>query len=251
MHVTSERTEFAMGDPILVEVVYRNEGKETLEIGEPHVLRFYDCFEVRDALGAKAANPYLDVDNPSYDGPVTMHKLPPGGTVTLRKYVNECAVFEKPGEYSVAARGYRGGTPLKIRILPAPDRTARDKAVTELHELWRDPKRRELEEYARWRPYVTDANGMTDALRLLAFRRDPELLSFWIDRLGDRRRSAFVLEALAGLPDRPAVLKALEARLERGVDDRTLTAYVLLAVPGDDKDAFARRKEIRDRYERK
>jgi hypothetical protein len=262
VELRAERTEFAVGDPILVEIVYRNDGKETCEIWEPHVLRFYRCFEVRDATGAEVPNPYAEVDSPCYDGRVTMHKLPPGGTVTLRNYVNECAAFDKPGEYVVTASGgvsmlhglSRGSgcpsRPLKVKILPAPEKKVRDKVVADLKALWQNPKLLSREEYAPYRPYITEMNGSTDALRLLAFRREQDLLPFWIERLGDRR-SAFAAEALAGLPDRAAVLKALEERLGRGVDGNVLAVYVLLAAPGTDKDAFARRKEIRERYEGK
>jgi hypothetical protein len=250
VELRAERTEFALGDPILVDVVYRNDGKEAWEIDEPHVLRFYRCFDVRDAAGAEVPNPYTAVESPCYDGPVTTHKLPPGGTVTLRKYVNECAAVDKPGEYVVLNRGFRS-KPLKIKIGPAPDKRTRTVTAAELKALWQAPRLREREEYARYRPYVTEHNGATDALRLLAFRREQELLPFWIERLGDGPKSAFVAEALAGLPDRAAVLKALEERLGRSVEANVLTVYVLLAVPDTDKDAFARRKEIRERYERK
>ncbi len=242
--------EFALGDPILLDVVYRNDGTETREIAEPHMLRFYRCFEVRDATGAEVPNPYAAVESPAYDGPVTRNKLPPGGTVMLRKYVNECAALEKPGEYVVLSRGFRCPKPLKIKIGPAPDERTRAVTAAELKALWQAPRLREREEYARYRPYVTEHNGATDALRLLAFRREQELLPFWIERLGDRR-SAFAREALAGLPDRAAVLKALEGRLDRAVDGDVLSVYVCLAVPGSDRDAAARRKEIRERYEGK
>lgn len=265
VEVRSERTEFALGDPILVDLVYRNEGKGTWEIWEGHVLQFYDDFEVRDALGAKVPNPYDDVEPGVYDGPVTMHKLTPGGNVTVRKYVNECVAFEKPGEYSVAAReeiwgrhrdesrcDYRCATkPLKIKILPAPDKKTRDEAARDLKRLWCDPELRDREEYARYRPHITEDNGKTDALHILAFRRDQELLPFWLALVGNHD-APFVWEALAGLPDRPAVLKALEERLARGERERFLSLYTRLAVPKTDdvewKDVYARRSEIEKRY---
>ena len=254
VEISAERTEFALGDPILVDVVFRNEGEGTAEIEESHRLRFRNAFEVRDALGVMVPNPYLDLDTPNYDGKSTVHKLRPGTTISFPMYVNECAAFEKPGEYVVTAR--RPSKPLKIRVLPAPDKKDRDRAVADLMALWRNPKLRECEEYARYRPYITEHNGSTDALRLLAFLREPELLPFWIEGIEvtgkrTRFRSAFAPEALAGLPDRAAVLKALEARLDRSADPNVLTTYVLLAVPESVENAFARRKEIRDRYEDK
>lgn len=267
VEVRSERTEFAIGDPILVDVVFRNEGEKTWELWEPLVLRFYDPFDVRDADGAKVPNPFAAIERCTYDGPVRSYKLPPGGTVTLKKYVNESAAFDKPGEYVVTFRtgvsDADGGAssefrcpskPLKIRILPAP-RKERDTVIADLKALSRDPwgKLRAREEYARYRPYVTKMSGETDALRLLAFLREQDLLPFWTERLTDSDRSAFAPEALAGLPDRAAVLKALEERLERG--ERVLWLYAYLAVPKTDdldwKEVDARRDEIRKRYEKR
>jgi len=265
VELRAEATEFAIGDPILLGVVYRNEGKGTWEIEEPHVLKFYDAFEVRDGEGKKAPNPYADVEPGIYDGPVSMHRLPPGGTVTVRKYLNECVVFEKPGEYVVTARDEIMGPPregtrcdyrcqtkqLKIRILPAPEKEIRDVVVSDLKRLWCDPTLRDREEYARYRPYVTEDNGKTDALRLLAFRREQEQLPLWIALVGNDE-AAFVDEALAGLPDRAAVLKVIEERLAAGEHKRFLWLYTCLAAPKTDdltwEEVFARRTKIAERY---
>lgn len=264
VEVRAETAEFALGDPIRLALVYRNAGQGAWEIEEPLVLRFYDAFEVCDARGRLVRNPYADVEPGDYDGPVNMHQLPPGGTVTIWKYLNECVAFEEPGEYVVTARDeiygppraesrcdYRcQSRPLRIRILPAPEKKVRDRVVADLKRLWEAPELRERPEYARYRPYVTEANGRTDALRLLAFRREQTLLPFWIARARDQ--AAFANEALAGLPDRAAVLAAIEARLAAGEHRRFLWPYTCLAVPKTDdvtwEEVGARRQEIRDRY---
>jgi len=271
VELRAERTEFALGDPVLVDVTYRNGGQEAWEAWEPLGCGFQDDFEVHDARGAKVPNPFADLDYGGYDGPIEIHKLPPGGTVTVRRYVNGSAAFEKPGEYVVTARaevwgGLQNGVitknprcksgSLRIRILPAPDKKTRDAIVADLKALSHDTwgKLREQAEYQRYRPYVTESNCAHDALRLLAFRRDQELLPFWIGLFG-RDGGAYAEEALAGLPDRAAVLKALEDRLAQGERDDVLRLYTCLAAPRTDNNEWqgvqARREEIRKRYERK
>jgi len=265
--ITSDKTEFAIGDPILLDIVYRNDGKETWEVEEFPWLRFDVEFDVRDAEGKRVPNPYdeLESSGPDYFTTLT-HTLRPGNTVTVRKYLNECVTFERPGEYVVLARAGndssylessqstrlsephdKGGRvhrcvskPLKIKILPERDRKTRDAIASDLKRLHDDPELRKREEYAHYRPYLTEDKGKSDALRLLVFRRDQELLPLWLGLLGDGaagdekgvyRRIDLVWEGLAGLPDRAAVLKALEERLKGPQRNRCLVLYIALAVP--------------------
>jgi hypothetical protein len=277
VELSPERTEFALGDPILLDIVHRNDGKETWEVGDPEVLQFYDLFEVTDTDGKKVPNPYDDIEPRAYNGPVTMHKLLPGATVTIRKYLNECVAFEKPGEYVVTARAGNSGEsiwtgsisgpprkdnhndyrckskPLKIKILPAAKKEC-EAAARDLKRLWCAPELRVQEEYARYQSHITEDNGKTDALHLLAFRRDQELLPFWLALAGNSD-AAFVAEALAGLPDRAAVVKALEERIAKGEREQFLWLYVCLAVPKTDdvdwKNVYERRTELEKRYAEK
>jgi hypothetical protein len=96
----AERTEFALGDPILVDLTYKNDGQEKWQVVVPLVCGFYNDFEARDAKGARVPNPFGDVEYGGYDGTIDIHDLPPGGTVTVRKFVNSSVAFEKPGATS-------------------------------------------------------------------------------------------------------------------------------------------------------
>jgi len=270
VEVASEKTEFAIGDPILLDIVYRNDGKETWEVEEKSAPVFCNEFYVRDAKGTTMPNPYDDVESsgPSFFSTRT-HTLRPGATVIIRKYLNECVAFERPGEYVVAARagndhleslwntrllepGSRQrerrcpSKPLKVKILSAPDKKVRDATTSDIKCLWGHPELSKREEYARYRPYMTDDNGKSDALRLLVFRRDQELLPFWLELLGNDR-VPFVWEGLAGLPDREAVVKATEERVNGPQRDRYLMLHVALAVP---KTEDADWKEVNTRRDR-
>jgi hypothetical protein len=163
--ITSDKTEFAIGDRSS-SIVYRNDGR--LEI-EGFWLRFDVEFDVRDAEGKRVPNPYdeLESSGPNYFTTLT-HTLRPGGTVTVRKYLNECVAFERPGEYVVLARAGndsnylessqstrlsephdKGGRvhrcaskPLKIKVLPERDKKIRDAITSDLKRLHDDPELR-------------------------------------------------------------------------------------------------------------
>lgn len=241
-----EKAEYELDDLIIISVRYRNVGNETYSFVEHHRGGFQHEFAVTDADGRRLPNPYTNlrtVQGGSFMS--STHVLEPGKTLVLKKTLNQCVHFEKPGTYTVTRTeslypGRRGwpndvdercravGTPLTLKIKNKCDLERRQQDIERLVQAyWAGAgfpggMARTAERFG----------GRLDVIRRLVFYNEPKLLPFFLDALEKEDVNRFIEAGLQALPDRAAVLKALEERLdhpEKYQVHRLLRTYCYLA----------------------
>jgi TPR repeat protein len=225
----TEKAEYDQDDLIVIAVRYRNVGKDTYSFTENYTGGFHVPFTVKDDKGRLLPNPYEEASYRVRGGSFLTGTqiLEPGKTVVVKRTLNQCVHFEKPGTYSVSTSeyvylggdgGWRGGmaplsaeaSPLILKVRTA-DREKRQKDIDRLVRAYRDgtsyPK-----EMAR--PAEEFPGNSLNILRRLVFFNEPKLLPVLLDALERGDNADFAETGLRALADRAAVLKALEERLD-------------------------------------
>ena len=224
----SEKAEYEQDDLIVIAIHYRNMGKRSYSFSESHTGGFHIPFVVKDEKGRRLANPY---EEPPYsfggfDGMISTHVLEPGKTLVIKKTLNQCVHFDKPGTYTVdreesvflgkdggwkdqKARRTAKAKPLVLKVR-ASDPEKRQKDIDCLVQAIREHKN-----YPEGMALPAEEfGGRLDSLRRLVFYNEPKLLPLLLDELERQYGADFAETGLRALPDRPAILKALEERLE-------------------------------------
>jgi len=246
----SEKAEYDLDDLIVIAIHYRNVGKETYSFTESHSGEFQVPFVVRDEKGRRLPNPY---EEPPFTFRAvsfmsSTHVLEPGKTKVIKKTLNQCVHFEKPGTYSVSrgewvylgkdggwkdqkARRSVEGKPLVLKVR-AGDSEKRQKDIDRLVKALREDK--------NFPEGMTSSaeifGGRLDILRRLVFYNEPKLLPVLLDALEWQVNNGFPENGLRALPDRAAVLKALEERLDHPERYNTLDLlYPYIRLSGMDQ----------------
>ena len=221
-----EKAEYELDELIVLTIRYRNVGTETYSFEDHHTGGFRDEFAVANAEKQRLPNPYTDRRTFQCGSFMSsIHVLEPGKTVVLKKTLNQCVHFEKPGTYIVTRGAYvnpgkdgqRGdgkerreveGTPLTLKVRRS-NIEKRQREIERLVQAYREdtgiPKEM---------TYPAEVFGQLDVMRRLVFYSEPKLLPFFLDALEKDDVNRFIEAGLQALPDRAAVLKAIEERLE-------------------------------------
>jgi TPR repeat protein len=222
----TERKEYQVDDLVVVRVCYRNVGKQSYSITSGASGGF-DCpFEVRDKQGKKLPYPFKDPSDIRFSlggGLFSTQVLGPGQRLVQQHTLSSCAHIDRPGTYTITAEWeiplvstskseeYRRviSRPLRLRFR-AFDAHRRQETMDRLVEAYRAgtgiPE-------GMARPAEQFPGSEADVLRLLAFYCEPRLIPFFLDVL-ERSGHPFAERALWGMPDRAALIRAYEERLE-------------------------------------
>jgi len=230
-----EKAEYELDELIVIAIQYRNVGKETYSFKEGHTGGFHYAFSVADEAGRGLPNPYAD-RRTFFGGSFmsSIHVLEPGQKLVIKKTLNQGVHIEKPGTYTISTgewvgRGKGGahgdgieklevkGKPITLKLRPAdPEKRQRDidRLVQAYHDGKAFPEGLSLP--------AEHFGGRLDILRRLVFYNEPKLLPFFLDALELDHGKVLAEAGLSALPDRPAILKALEGRLDHPEKYRTL-----------------------------
>jgi TPR repeat protein len=251
----AERTQYDLDDLIVIAIRYRNVGTQPYSFTEDHTGGFHTPFSVTGAGGRGLPNPFGKPEGwfGFVNGLMSTHVIEPGKTVVLKKTLNQCVYFERPGTYRIeggnyVCQGKDGGLralnenpeekqpayfqptvkPLTLTMRKGDPRK-RQEAIDALVRAYREDKEypaglaRPAEQYG----------GRTDIVQRLVFYREPKLLPFFLSVLEDGDVNGLAETGLRALPGRAAVLKALEERLDHPETYRTLDlVYPYLRLKG-------------------
>ena len=225
----TEKAEYELDEIVIIAIRHRNVGEEPYSFHESHNGGFHDLFSVKDEQGREVRNPFAkppSIYSVDFGGLMSHHVLEPGKTLVLRKTLNQCVHFEKPGVYTVSTGE---GKPLTLKVRSCdPEKRKRD--IENLVQAYR--KNQDFPAGLK-RPEER-FGGRLDILRRLVFYNEPQLLPFFLDALEQDEGRNFCETGLRALPDQVAVLKTFEERLEHPEKYNTLdllTTYQRLASP--------------------
>jgi hypothetical protein len=224
-----DKDEYDLDDIIIIAIHYRNVGKETYSFTESHTGGFHVPFDVKDEKGQYVPNPYQEPPRIRFfSGVSSTQVLRPGKTLVIKKTLNQCVHFRAAGTYTVSTSHYVHQGEKADWGKPEARRVAQAKPLV-LKVRHSDPTKKRQEDIARlvkafrgnreFPPGMTPpaesfASGL-DILRRLVFYNEAGLLPVFLDALELEQGSDFAETGLRALPDRAAVLQALEERLEQ------------------------------------
>jgi TPR repeat protein len=267
-----DQAEYALDDLVVIAVRYRNVGKEPYSFMEGHTGAFRVPFSVKDERAMDLPNPYRD-PAPFQAGSfmLSTHVLEPGQPLVIERTLNQCVHFERPGTYTVGtsetvylgkggwSRDWKAvrrveGKPIIVKVRDS-DPEKRQKDIDTLVQAYRQEKGFPAGMTRPPEHFDTDVN----ILRRLVFYHEPKLLPFFLDVLERDRGGECPETGLRVLPDRAAVLQALEERLEhpeKYCTPELLHSYLRLAGLAYDDwfgepdrlDNWKRAEELRQRH---
>ena len=101
IHAQLEPAQAAIGQPVMVHLVYENQGKDTYWFDEDHLGWFHHSCTVTDADHKVLSDPFERTGLVTINGPFSIHRLAPNDKITVARLLNECVVFSKPGDYTI------------------------------------------------------------------------------------------------------------------------------------------------------
>ena len=224
INVRPDKDEFEVDEPMLIHVVWRNVGKLPYSWTASHSGGLRRHFWVTDAKGRELPFPFQQPMRRvlSVGGLSSRPVLMPGEEKAFKYLLNQSAHIDQPGSYSIdtwgsVVRGEKGeGDWLSVKVVPAKITV---KAA--------DPKRRREDILELMRAYANDRGvperfpaddqrygGKLDLVRYLAFYREPQLINFFLDVIEHEDVNGFAAKALRAIPDRAAVLRCYQERLD-------------------------------------
>lgn len=223
-----EKRDYDLDDLVIIGVHYRNVSKEAYTFWDGRAEPFKSVFDVKDERGNRLPNPYEHnglIIHCGFCGS-SGHDLVPGGTEVLRRTLNQCVRFPKPGTYTITTEDRVCRTKAGVAGVPNTNFIVKAKPIT-LKIRAADPRKRHKDIARLLRAYTQGEmfpEGMmepaenfgdsTNILRRLAFYTEPTLLPIFVDFLTKEQDGSIAEDALRALPDRKAVLWELEQRLE-------------------------------------
>jgi TPR repeat protein len=268
-----DKAEYTLDDLVIIAVRYRNVSKETYSFEEGHTGAFHQLFSVKNEKGEDLPDPYRD-PAPFQAGSFlsSTNVLKPGQSLVIQRTLNQGVHFERPGTYTVSTSQWvnlgKGGwsrdwaavrkveaKPITVKVRQG-DPEKRRKDIDALVKAYRAEKGFPEGMTLPAEHFDTDVN----ILRRLVFYHEPTLLPFFLDELERERTGECPETGLRVLPDRAAVLRALEERLEHPEKYRTpelLHSYERLAGLAFDDwfgepgrlDNWKRAKELEQRHQ--
>ncbi len=219
-----EKAEIAVGEPVVVRLVYENKGTATYWVEEDHLGWFHYSCTITDSQGKAVPDVFASTGLMSIDGPFSIHRLGPAEKLTVVRLLNECVVFPKADTYTVmpaspliqtaeraGAGTYRlprtAAATLRVREAD-PKRRAAD--VDALLAAWR--KKGELPKGLIAEEYVQSWADQS-AERVLATMGEERLIPVFLDEMEGTDWNSVASYGLMGMPDRAKVLGAYEERL--------------------------------------